>query len=199
MHRRAEQIGEDQRIVELKGALKVDMMAMRFSRHMSKQGKGQVAGSPAAAAAIAAATADAAAGAAEGARVEGAARSARSHDIQPNPEAMKQFLAQSGCDAARATPRHHRAATTAPPLPPRRLRPAAARKTAPPRRAPALPSRDRREPHDRSADHAVLEVQLERLMLSHSEVLSTVQSLSKGQEELRAQLFQYLSGKEQGS
>ena len=45
----------------------------------------------------------------------------------------------------------------------------------------------------------MLEVQLERLMLSHSEVLSTVQSLSKGQEELRAQLFQYLSGKEQGS
>ena len=49
-----------------------------------------------------------------------------------------------------------------------------------------------REPHDRSADHAMLDVQLERLMQSHNEVVSTVQTLSKGQAELRAQLQEFV-------
>ena len=49
------------------------------------------------------------------------------------------------------------------------------------------------ELHEPSSDYAMLDVQLERLMMSHSEVITTVQSLAKGQEELRAELLNFIA------
>jgi len=156
---RAEQIGEDRRLAELRKDVQADVLACRFSRRLLLRRPSALAsdqpGGPAGSCLDALHQPAAASSPAEGAThapEEETSLAARkqSSTLTPNPEAMEQFLAKTG-----------------------------------------------REPHEHSVDHTMLDVQLERLILSHNEVIQRVQSLSKGQDELRQQLLLFLSSKEQ--
>ena len=190
---RAEAIGEDQRLAELRGNMKTNMLACRFSKRLKKGADTER----------------------ERALVAEANRKAEAKATceREVTGGLKSLLFAKRCKSRMVSRRSPAVgpeeAIAAVSSPPRNgsdggesgggsrgggggsnVRGIAANPEA---MKQFLAQRGREGAHEMSSDYAMLDVQLERLMMSHSEVITTVQSLAKGQEELRAELLNFIA------